>query len=443
MALNSGRAVVIGAGLAGLETARLLRSAGFRVTLVESRPRVGGRAFSFRDPATGLTLDNGQHVILGCCTRFQQWAAELGLSDGVAVQPRLALPVVGANGTAMLQSWPGWGPLHLAAGLSRYRHLSRGGRFAALRAGLALARPDAPPDLTFARWLQRLGHRDEDIARLWNLLTVSVFNADAVELSAKAAVRGFRQGFIGPPAYAALGLFRVPLGRFPERARQMLVEEDGIDVRLAQPVNRLLLEDDRVVGVRLGSGEALTADVVVATVQPRELQRLVQRSIPGHPWTERLEVFRPNPILNGYFLFDRPVMDVPVLACVDSPLQFVFNRGALVDGEDLAGKLVAVSLSAARQWVGQQPDQLIGTLHRALAEALPAVQAAHLLHVRLVWQMDATVVLTPKAARRRAQPQTPWPGFYLAGDWTDTDWPCSMESALLSADRAVAAVTAG
>jgi squalene-associated FAD-dependent desaturase len=442
MALSNGRAVVIGAGLAGLETARLLRGAGFRVTLVESRPRVGGRVFSFRDPATGLTLDNGQHVILGCCTRFQRWAADLGLSDGVAVQPRLALPVVGANGTAMLQSWPGWGPLHLAAGLSRYRHLSRGGRFAALRAGLALVRPEAPPDLTFTHWLHQLGHRDGDIARLWNLLAVSVFNADAAELSARAAVRGFRQGFIGPPAYAALGLFRVPLGRFPERAHQMLVK-DGVDIRLAQPVDQLLLDEAGVAGVRLGSGEALTADVVVSTLQPPQLRRLVQRSIPGHPWADRLAVFRPNPILNAYFQFDRPVMDAPVLACVDSPLQFVFNRGALVEGEALAGKLVAVSLSAARQWAGQKPDQLIGTLHRALAEALPAVQAAHLLHARLVWQMDATVVLTPQAARRRAQPQTPWPRFYLAGDWTDTDWPCSMESALLSADKAVAAATAG
>lgn len=434
LAVSRRRAVVVGAGLAGLEAARVLHERDFDVTVVETRARVGGRVFSFEDAATHRWLDNGQHLVLGCCTRFRQWIDTLGLHDVLAVDRQLALPVASPRSRAVLGSVPWLGPLHLATGMVGYHHLSAHGRLTALGVGVRLAFAHPHPKQTFAQWLRSAGHREDEIARLWNLLGVSVFNAEADELSAAAAVQGFRLGFLGPPSHAALGMFRSPLGLIPERARAQLTRA-GVDIRLRAGVARIVFDGPTARGVRLHSGEMLAADLTVATMQPPALRRLLMQDWPDHPFVQSLAAFRPNPILNLYLLFDRPVLDVPVLAAVDSPVQFVFNRGRLMGDPELSGRFLALSVSAADRWTAVPANTLVPTFVRALAHIAPGVGTANLLHARTVWQRDATMVLTPEAATLRPGPATDWPGLYLAGDWTDTGWPCSMESALRSVDN--------
>ena len=432
------RAIVIGAGLAGLKAALDLREAGLDVLVLEARARVGGRTFSFRDPEDGTVLDNGQHVILGCCTEFLKLTHDVGVPDAVALPPTLAVPVYKNGKRSMLASLPAAGPLHLAAGMLRYRHLSPRGRITALKAAARLARGAPVGPLTFADWLRSQGHDTDDIASLWNLLAVSVFNADAAELDAGAAIRGFRFGFEGGPANAALGLMRRPLGDVADAVHQALIR-DGVPVRLRSRVDSLAFEQGRVRGVHLADGQTLLADVVVAAVPPAQLSRLVRPLPDSADLTGDLDQFGVNPILNVYLWFSRAVMSDVAVATVKSPLQFVFNRGELVGGP--AG-LIALSLSAAREWVGIDKGMILNRLLPELRRILPDIGSASLERARLVWQSDATVVLTPDAARRRARPETAWPGLTLAGDWTATDWPCSMESAIISGARAVRAALA-
>lgn len=432
------RAIVIGAGLAGLKAALELRAAGLDVVVLEARARVGGRAFSFRDPADGTLLDNGQHVILGCCTEFLKLAHEVGVPDAVALPPALAVPVYKDGERSMLASLPAAGPLHLAAGMLRYRHLSLRGRLTALKAAARLARGGPAGPCTFADWLKGQGHTADDIAALWNLLTVSVFNADAAELDAQAAIRGFRFGFEGGPSKAALGLMRRPLGDVAEAARRRL-EAAGVPVHLRARVESLAFAQGRVCGVRLADGHTLASEVVVAAVPPTHLSRLVRTLPQSADLVADLDQFGVNPILNVYLWYSRPVMSDVALAAVKSPLQFVFNRGELVGGPP---GLIALSLSAAREWVGIDKGMILRRLLPELEHILPYAASARIERARLVWQSDATVVLTPNAARRRAFPATAWPGLTLAGDWTATDWPCSMESAIISGTRAARAALA-
>src|SRR5579875_2951762 len=168
------RAVVVGAGLAGLKAALDFQASGVGVTLVEARRRIGGRTFSFTDPMHGTVLDNGQHVILGCCSAVRDLLRALGLGDAVTLVDPLRVPVFMNGAWSVLASVPRWGPLHLGAGILGYRHLTRAGRLTAFRAALSLLRGRRGPPDTFFRWLERQGHRADDIEALWNLLAISV-----------------------------------------------------------------------------------------------------------------------------------------------------------------------------------------------------------------------------------------------------------------------------
>jgi squalene-associated FAD-dependent desaturase len=433
-----GRAIVVGAGLAGLKAALELQAEGLEVLVLEARSRVGGRAFSFADPTDGTMLDNGQHVILGCCTAFRHLLDEMDLHDAVLLPPTLQVPIY-KNGTwSTLGSIPAAGPLHLAVGMLKYRHLPLRGRLAALKAATRFSRPAEAGSQSFFHWLQAQGQRPAEIESLWNLLTVSVFNADARDLDAGAAIRGFRFGFQGGPGNAALGLFQRPLGDVPAAAAARLVSL-GAQVRLGTRVNGLRFERGHIQGVTLASGEQIPADVVVAAVPPARLAHLLEELPDAQELQDALRRFPVNPILNVYLRFSHPVMEETAVAAVSGPVQFVFNRGALL-GQD--ADLIALSLSAAGEWVGRSRDEIMSRLLPELHAILPGTRTASLKHVRLVWQHDATVVLTPATAGLRLPPQTPWAGLTLAGDWTATDWPCSMESAVRSGTAAARAALA-
>ncbi|GGI98280.1 phytoene dehydrogenase [Alicyclobacillus cellulosilyticus] len=444
---GSGRVVVIGAGWAGMAAAwELLCAKDARggqarlreVWVLERAPHPGGRAFSFRDRSFGLELDNGQHVLLGCCAAMVQLLTALGLGDAVRFQDLLHIPVYAGGCWADLSSVRLPGPLHLARTLVRYRHLSRMDRARLVGMVRHLTRLDFRrwDHLSFADWLALHRQSDRAVERLWDLVGVAVLNGHAERVSAALALTSFRMGVLSGWQAARLGYFTIPLGDVAQGAVQALTRR-GANVGFHQAVEEIVVESGRVCGVRVRKGMFIPAEAVVAAVPHDALYRLLPSGWQGHATFSGLARLSWSPILNVYLLYDRPVFRREVAAYCGGMLQFVFNRGRLLGNPDLDGRLLSVSLSAADALRGIQGDEIVRQVDQELRQAHPREMAdVRLLHAFPVWQPRATFLAAPGTWGLRPSPVSPIAGLFLAGDWTDTGWPACLEGAVRSGQAA-------
>ncbi|MEW6582580.1 MAG: hydroxysqualene dehydroxylase HpnE [Actinomycetota bacterium] len=425
------RVVVCGGGLAGIAAACEASLRGARVTLVERRPFLGGKAFSFRDPESGAEVDNGQHVYLGCCTAYIALLRLLGTLHLTTLQPALDLAVRDRSGrTGRLRASPLPAPLHLAPSFARYPHLSARRRAAAAGALAALMtlRPrdlDALDEVSFADWLRARGQDDAAIARFWDLIVVPTCNDRSDRVSAGLAAFVFREGLMRTRTGSAIGWSRVGLTRLVEPAARAFIEGRGGRVVSGTAVTGV--EEGAVL---LGDGSRLPADRVVLALPPGRVRAVAPDALPRDPG---LGV---SPIVNVHVWYDRPVMREPFAAVVDSPAQWLFDRTAM--GQDTAaGHHLAVSISGARDEVRAGRDELAGGIVAELAALLPAARDAEVVRSAVVKEPEATFQQGPGQAARRPGPRTPLPGVALAGAWTATGWPATMEGAVRSGVAAI------
>ncbi|MDT0381587.1 hydroxysqualene dehydroxylase HpnE [Streptomyces sp. DSM 42041] len=440
------RAVVVGGGLAGTTAALSLADAGLRVTLLESRPRLGGLAFSFRrdSPAGPLTVDNGQHVHLRCCTAYQWFLGRIGGTHLAPVQRRLDVPVLdaatGRLGRLHRTALPV--PLHLAASLAGYPHLSPAERVSAARAALALRSLDpADPDLDrtdFASWLHRRGQTPRAVEALWDLVGVATLNARAPHASLALAAKVFRTGLLSAPGAADIGAARVPLGDLHDTLARAALDRAGVDVRLRARVRDLTPAGPppgRPAPWRVtadsgpGPSEEFTAGTVVLAVPHREAYRLLPDG--ALPEARRLLSLGDAPILNVHVVYDRPVLRRPFFAALGSDVQWVFDRTE-PSGLTGPGQYLALSQSAAHDDIDRPLKDLRARYLPALERLLPAAHGARVRDFFVTRERTATFAPAPGTARLRPGSRTRLPGVQLAGAWTDTGWPATMESAVRS-----------
>ena len=458
---DSRQAVVVGGGLAGITAALALADRGRRVTLVEARPRLGGLAFSFRrdSPAGPLTVDNGQHVYLRCCTAYRGFLRRIGGTALAPVQPRLDVPVLDAVarrlGRIRRTALPP-APLHLAPALARYPHLSRRERAAAVRAVLGLRRLDpADPTLDeqdFGSWLRRMGQSERAVQALWDLIGVATLNAPAAEVSLAQAAMVFRTGLLTGPGAADLGLPLVPLGRLHDTLAAAALERAGVRILRATKVTGLApapgggwrvalrprhtaTAPGREAGAgqrgpaRQDGGEAeLTAPDVVLAVPQRAAHRLLP---PGAlPDQDRLLRLGNAPILNVHVVYDRHVLPVPFLAVIRGRAQWIFDRTG--PSGLRTGQYLALSQSAAAGEIDLPAETLRARYLPELAALLPAAAKARVRDFFVTREREATFAPAPGSGRLRPGPVTRAPGIHLAGAWTATGWPATMEGAVRS-----------
>ncbi|MFI2213362.1 hydroxysqualene dehydroxylase HpnE [Streptomyces sp. NPDC020141] len=430
------RAVVVGGGLAGVTAALQLAGAGVAVTLLESRPRLGGLAFSFQRGE--LTVDNGQHVYLRCCTAYRWFLERIGGTALAPVQDRLDVPVLDVGrarprlGRLRRTALPV--PLHLAASLAGYPHLSLAERASVGRAALALGRLDpADPALDgidFATWLGRHGQSPRTIEALWDLVGVATLNATAPDTSMGLAAMVFKTGLLSDPGAADIGWARVPLGELHDTLARKALETAGVRVETAVRVRGLARDpeaDGR--GWRVETdGETLTADTVVLAVAQREAHALLPEGALADP--DRLLDIGTAPILNIHVLYDRKVLRRPFFAALGSPVQWVFDR---TEASGLAeGQYLALSQSAAQDEIDAPVAELRERYLPELERLLPPTRDARVRDFFVTRERTATFAPAPGVGRLRPGAATRAPGLYLAGAWTATGWPATMEGAVRS-----------
>jgi squalene-associated FAD-dependent desaturase len=441
--------VVIGGGLAGITAALDAADAGARVTLLERRRRLGGLTWSFEHD--GRQIDNGQHVFLRCCTEYLGFLERIGSADDVALQPRMDItalrPGAGPGGmplTGRLRRNGLPAPLHLGIALARYPHLRVADRLRVALAAIPLRRLDLDdPALdteTFAAWLGRHGQRPQAIEALWDLITVATINLRATEASLAMGAKVFKTGLLTDAASADIGWSLLPLGRLHgERAADALAGA-GVAVRLGERVTAVVQRD---VGweVRTDDG-ALDADAVVVALPHTEVGAVLPPQALAQQ--DRLAELGTSAIVNIHVLYDRPVTDLPLAAGLGTTVQWVFDRtissGARPASAGGRVQYLVASLSAAADLLGRHPDDLAAEIVRELARLFPAARHATVLDTLVTKERTATFRAAPATAALRPPAQSGLPGLAVAGAWTDTGWPATMEGAVRSGHAAAAAL---
>ncbi|MBO0802606.1 MAG: FAD-dependent oxidoreductase [Nocardiopsaceae bacterium] len=442
--LRAKKSVIIGGGLAGITAAIALASAGTDVTLLEARPRLGGATTSFsRD---GLAVDTGQHVFLRCCTAYRGLLDRLGMTAHAPLQPRFDVTVLSPRGPARLRRAKAPAPLHLGPALARYALLSYPERIKASAAALAFRSVDpADPEADRIRlgdWMAARGQDERARRALWDLFTVATLNVPGDDASLALAAKVVRTGLLADSGAADIGVPALPLGELHGAAAERKLASLGASVRLNTKVTAIEAREPGF-AVRLArGGEVIEADAVVLAVPHEAAAKLIPPgALPGATvsgWSG----LGAAPIVNVHVSYDRKVMDLPFAAAVDSPVQWVFDRTRIsgLHARGGSGQYLAVSLSAADEYVDQPVAELRERFVPALAEVLPAAREARVTEFFVTRERRATFRQVPGTARLRPPAATGLPGLVLAGSWTDTGWPDTMESAVRSGLNAVLAL---
>jgi squalene-associated FAD-dependent desaturase len=425
------RVVVVGGGLAGISAALEAAERGAHVTLVERRRRLGGRTWSFH--RHGLVMDNGQHVFMRCCTEYRAFVERIGGGDLIAMQRRLDVPVLAPGAKASRLGRVNLPPpLHLAPSLAGYRHLTAREKASAVKAALRLGRVDpeaATTDtISFGDWLAAHGQRDHAIAGLWDLIGRPTMNVAATDASLALAAKVFRTGLLDSASGADLGWPLVPLSVLHDDLPRAALAHRGVEVVNEVPVAAVERTGDgfTVSGER---GCRWIADAVVVALPHQAVAGVLpDGALPNAVRPARLGA---SPIVNVHLVYDRKVTDLPFAAAVGSPVQFVFDRTD-TSGLRGPGQYLALSLSAADAEATQRASALVATMTEAVAALMPGAGRARLVDAMVTREREATFRGLPATRRHRPTQQTAVAGLAVAGAWTATGWPDTMEGAVRS-----------
>lgn len=454
--------IVVGGGLAGLSSAVALAEAGFRVRLLEKRPHLGGRASSYVLPG-GEHVDNCQHVTLGCCTNLADFYRRVGAAHKIRWYDRLIFSDA-AGRRGVIEASPLAPPFHLAPSFALFPSLAWADKSAIARAMLAITRSGGrPPDVggaagvTMLDWLRRHDQTQASIERFWRVVLVSALDEELGRTDARYGLDVFWKAFLANRNGFRIGIPAVPLGELYGGCRQA-IEQRGGEVLVRAGVRAIRLEHSRAVGAELDNHGLETSDYYIAAVPHDQLAGLLPANVvEREPAFANLSRLRSAPITGVHLWFDRVVMTEPYLTLLDHTTQWIFNKSLLYGssapsaGPDVAGQAGAavencqylqLVISASYELVPRSRQGIIELCRRELQEILPPARQARLLKATVIKETAATFSPEPGCDRWRPPQSGPIKNLFLAGDWTATGWPATMEGAVRSGYLAAEAILA-
>jgi len=426
--------LIIGGGFAGLTAGVALAEAGKRVRLLEQKPHLGGRARSFLDPTTGSVVDNGQHLIMGCYHSTIRFLKTIGTLDRVRFQPRLAMPFLDRDGRLTRLDCPDWPfPWHLVLGVLRSRSFSFRQKLEVLHLGKVLRAPcagSAAAGESVAAWLSRQGQSEGLRRNFWDLLCIAAMNEDPRLASAQLFERVLRQALFSSPADSRLGIPRAGLSECYTAEAAAFIEARGGSVQTSRSVRQVLITGGACRGVELTSGETIEGLPVISAVPWRQLAIVMPGDLlRTEPFFAGALVLRPAPIISINLWFDAPITDLEFAGLRGTTIQWLFDKSRIWGANDHCISLV---LSGAHEHIGRPKEELLAIALRELAEMLPVVRKAKLLRSLVIKERFATFSPSPEAEPVRPPARTPIQGLFLAGDWTATGLPATIEGAVQS-----------
>ena len=413
------RVAVVGGGLAGFAAGLALKAAGAHVELFERSRILGGRATSFE--IDGVEVDNGQHVFLACCTEFINFAQAVGMGDQLHLQARFDATILSRSGNAgRLHTAALPAPLHLIGSFASYSHLGLAGKLRIARALAAALLGKSDPSETFEAWLARNGQGAQERAAFWDSFFIPALNAPFDRVGAADAMFVLKTAFLRDAGAARFGFSRVPLAHLTQAAAKQL---DAVHTSTA-----VLTVTPSNAGVTLGlPGESVEFDAVVLAVPPRQAERIL--GDPQRYGVANLDQYDPYPIIDVHLWHDGGSIGRDFVAALESPLQWIFEKEP---------GYLCCSLSAADEYLRQPTAELESLAWREVQTFLPSLKDATLIRSAVTRNPEATWL--PRVGATRTQQRTNHPAIAIAGSWTETGWPDTMESAVRSGNLAAQVV---
>lgn len=433
--------VIIGGGFAGLAAAVHLSDNGLPLTLLERRSFLGGRAYSFRDRTTGDTIDNGQHLMMGCYHQTLDFLRKIGADGRLKFQPSPRVDfleiVSGESRHSSFKCPPLPAPLHLLAGLMGLGTLGWADRLGALKVGLALRKlrgdGEALSDLTVREWLSSLGQSAAMQKKFWDPMALATLNESPDIASADMFARVLRQGFLQTRDDSAMVVSRVGLSDLYTESAREYIEKRGGKVRLNADVVSMRFDGRRVSSLLLRGGEEIIPATVVSALPCFALRRVVpEEVVESSRSLGSLGLFRPAPIVSINVWYPEPVTDVEFVGLLDSRIDWVFNRDAISGNPSKRPQHLALVISGAHSVSSLSKEAIRDLAVEELRRFFPSARPQRPLHTFVVREHEATISHTTGLARLRPGCRTEFENLFLAGDWTATGLPATIESAVQS-----------
>ena len=427
--------LIIGGGFAGLAAGVELARQGRRVRLLEQKPYLGGRARSFIEPTTGSVVDNGQHLFMGCYHATRRFLETIGTLDRVRFQPGLAVKFLDSDGRLSSLECPNLpAPWHLLVGVLCSGSFTAGEKLEVLRLGRAIGSPRAAENgwarLSVEKWLESQGQSERLRRNFWDLLCIAAMNEDPKIAAAVLFERVLRLALFNSPEDSRLGIARVGLSECYTQGAADYIAARGGRVEPGRSVTGFLISSGRCEGVMLSGGEKIEASAVLSAVPWLPFVNL----LPGvllrsEPFFTNILSLRPAPIISINLWFDRPITEVEFVGLRGTTVQWLFNKGKILgSGENY----VSLVLSGAHEHITRAKQELLAVALRELRELLPVAREAKLVHSLILKERLATFSPSWEAEQMRPAARTPVKGLYLAGDWTATGLPATIEGAVQS-----------
>lgn len=440
---KSSRVAVVGGGLAGLAAGCALADTGFHVTLFERRPYLGGRASSYEHPGTGEIVDNCQHVLLGCCTNLVQFYQRLGVENKIRWYDQLTfLEPGGRTSTIALSALPA--PFHTAPSFLRAACLSPGDKLA-ISTAMAVLATKTPPDNgeSFLTWLCHHHQTDRTIDRFWKTILSSALNEDLDRMSVPYAAQVVRESFLKSADAGRMGVPTVPLSELYSAAGDYIQARGG-EARFRSCID-CFRADPSLARLFVG-GKELSFDFVVLAVSFDVMLRILPQVTEAEPLRQKLLQFETSPITGIHLWFDRQITDLEHAVLLDRTIQWIFHKSKLLAGGSRAsgvspeGSYVELVVSSSKTLVEKSKSAITDLALNELHEFFPETHDAKLLKSTVIKEVNATFSPRPGIDAHRPSSDTLWPRVFLAGDWTATGWPATMEGAVRSGYLAAEAV---
>jgi squalene-associated FAD-dependent desaturase len=435
---------VVGGGVAGLAAAQALADSGYTVRLIERRPYVGGRASSYEHPGTGEIIDNCQHLLFGCCTSLIDLYGRIGALDILRWFDDITMIEPGGRRSVLRPSLlPA--PLHASPAFLRARAFSLADKLAIAR-GFTAFMAGIPEDTeeSFAQWLARHKQTPGAIKRFWEPVLFAALNEELDQTSVHYAAKVCRELFLCSPQAGRMVIPSVPLSDLYGHALASL-NARGAEVHLRANAARVAWDDQAGQWAIETEAERFLSDAVIFAV-PFEAMAKLLPALPEAPGKEALVAqvsqFTHAPIAAVHLWFDREITELEHASMLDTTIQWLFNKSKLQPQRHAQpGQYLELVISVLRSVIPMQRQELIDLSLRELALFFPAVREAKLLKAAVTKEVRATFSIRPQIDRIRPTAVSPWPNIFLAGDWTATGWPATMEGAARSGYLAAEALS--
>jgi squalene-associated FAD-dependent desaturase len=431
------RVVVVGGGWAGLCAALALCERGVEVQLFEKRAILGGRAYSYRAREAGHAVDNGQHLLMGCYGATLGFLERIGAQGRVEIQPRLRVPFLHPDrGAATFRCAAAPSPLHLTLGAMTYSHLSPGERMRLLLGGLRIAlsyRGGSSATVSVA--LAAAGQSVNLRTCFWNPLAIAVLNELPERASADLFAVVLRRVFFARAGASRIVFPRVGLSDLCAEPAARAIERAGGVIETGPAVRAIGVENGRVTGVSFQGRAEVRADAVIATVPPPALSELLPAALREAPGLAAIEHLRGAPIVSAHFWFKQAFAAPRMAGFLDGPIHWLFTPPMQPE----SGRYVTLVVSGAHDLVDRRPEDVTRIARRELDRYVPQARDLEVVDTLVVKEPQATFAATPQEQPYRPGTVTPVANLFLAGDWTDTGLPATLESAVVSGERAAAA----